>query len=363
MDIIFIGQFVSREESLTDLNYSQAANSYQITFLKLIKPKLIISIIPIFINKHSPFSFPIDKIKFINNPLKGNSFYHKILRLYKDTKHTLNIVRDSKIRNVWFYNITISNVFIFLYIFFFTKKKPYVLVADYSFSKTNLINVLLNYSIRISKGAIVWNSNIKHKNKFVVPNILDSSKIKLNQSKVINPVIIFSGSLGKTTGFEFALEFFSKYKNYELIITGMPYHYSDIEFNYLIEKYVSPNENINFYGLVNLERYHELLRGADIALSLRDAENKEHDGNFPSKILEYLSFGKFVVSTRKYNDIDSELYLYSKSNFKSFNKVLQTLLDLKPQEILDKRKFIYDNLLKNHTEKRLITAMRILIDK
>ena len=160
MDIIFIGQFVSREESLKDLNYSQAANSYQITFLKLIKPKLIISIIPIFINKHYQFSFPIEIINFINNPLKRNSFRHKLLRLYKDTKQTLNIVRDSKIRNVWFYNITISNVFIFLYVFLLTKKKTYVLVADYSFSKTNLINVLLNYSIRISKGVIVWNSNI-----------------------------------------------------------------------------------------------------------------------------------------------------------------------------------------------------------
>ena len=96
MDIIFIGQFVSREESLKDLNYSQAANSYQITFLKLIKPKLIISIIPIFINKHYQFIFPGEIINFINNPLKENSFGHKLLRLYKDTKQTLNIVRYSE---------------------------------------------------------------------------------------------------------------------------------------------------------------------------------------------------------------------------------------------------------------------------
>jgi hypothetical protein len=114
MDIIFIGQFVSKKESLNDINYSQAANLYQIKFLKLINPKLIISIIPVFVNKNYNFRFPDYFVNFINNPLPKNKIYYKIIRLLKDTYQTLKLINKSSIKDVWFYNITITNLLIVL---------------------------------------------------------------------------------------------------------------------------------------------------------------------------------------------------------------------------------------------------------
>ena len=45
MDLIFVGQFVSEKESLTNINYSRAANNYQHGFFEIIDPMLTISII------------------------------------------------------------------------------------------------------------------------------------------------------------------------------------------------------------------------------------------------------------------------------------------------------------------------------
>lgn len=363
MDIIFIGQFVSLKESLTNINYSQASNLYHIKFLKLIKPKLAISIIPFFINKNHNFKLPDHSVNFINNPIPKVNIYYKIKRLLKDTHQTLRLINKSNIKDIWLYNITIANLLIVFYLLLFTRKRLFVLVADYSFSKTNIVTLLVNIAIKHCHGTIVWNSKIPHKNRLILPDILDSEVIKLNTSSKIKPLILFSGSLGKTTGFEFALEFFSKYQDYELIITGKPYHYSEAEFNKLISDYVTPNDNIKYYGLLDLKKYYEVLTKVDIALSLRDPLVTQHDGNFPSKILEYLSFGKFVVSTKKYSDIDSQIYFYSEPDFISLNNTLSEILKLKSKDLLSLRKYIYDNLLENHTEKNLKKAIQLISKK
>ncbi len=359
MNLIFIGQFVSKIESLNDINYSQAANLYQIKFLKLVNPKIAISIIPIFVNKNDNFSFKDHAVTFINNPFLKNNLINKLVRLCKDTIQTLKIITSSSINDVWFYNITVSTVFIVYYLQLFTNKKVFVLVADYDFGK-NIIGFFVRKAIKNCDGAITWNSSIKHTNSRVVPDILDSEVIKLNLSKSIKPVFLFSGSLGKTTGFELALTFFSTYKDYELIITGKPYHYSKEEFDELISKYITPNDNIKYYGLLPLDKYYAILDSVDIALSLRDPIDPQHDGNFPSKILEYLSLGKMVISTKKYSDIDEFIYFYADSDLLSIDAVIVKILKIKGKDLEIKRRYIYNNLLENHTEKLLVKSIKFV---
>ena len=362
MKIIFIGQFVSNEESLTDLNYSQAANLYQLKFLKLIKPALAISIIPLFINKNKFFSYSKYDVNFINKytlKIRPN-FLNNLCRVFVNSFHSLKLIMKSDIKPVWFYNIDITTVFIALFLMLFTSKKVNILIADYSFSPFNLLSILVSIVIKMSSAAIVWNSLIIHKNRVVLPDILDSSVIKLNKSDTIQPKILFSGSLGKTTGFEHALSFFSKFNNYQFIITGKPYHYAENEFQLLIDKYVVPSNNITYHGLVSLDEYYDIIDTVDIALSFRDPDDPQHDGNFPSKILEYLSFSKFVLSTKKYNDIDPNLYFYTSYDFDSINETLIKILKLSKIEVSKKKELIYDILIRDHSEKALINAVKLL---
>ena len=89
MEILFIGQYVSIEESLTSPCYSQASNLYQKKFLKFTKPKLAISIIPIFVNKKKKFEYPDYPVNFINNPIIGKS--NKALKILRILKYKIQI--------------------------------------------------------------------------------------------------------------------------------------------------------------------------------------------------------------------------------------------------------------------------------
>jgi glycosyltransferase involved in cell wall biosynthesis len=206
-------------------------------------------------------------------------------------------------------------------------------------------------------GCIVWNSKIEHRNRVVLPDVLDSNAIRKNEFSELRRSVIFSGSLGQTTGFEVVLEYFSKHAEYHLVITGRPYNYSTEKFQELIDKFVTPYENILYLGLLPMDEYYRILDSVDIALSFRDPIDTQHDGNFPSKILEYLSFGKIVISTKQYFDIDSNIYFFTKPDELYIDKIFEEIFNLSEEEIGAKRKYIYNYLLANHTENALISAI------
>ena len=47
-----------------------------------------------------------------------------------------------------------------------------------------------------------------------------------------------------------------------------------------------------------------------ICLNLRNPYLLENNNNFPSKILDYFSKGKIVLSTMQYSEIDGANYIY-----------------------------------------------------
>ena len=357
MDLIFIGQFVSQEEALTSLYYSQAANMYQKRFIKFIQPSLAISIIPLAVNKNIEFDYSDYPVNFINHSISCKpNLISKILRILRDTRTTINLVCSAKSRDVWFYNITMSTFLIAVYLRFFSNKRLFVLVADYSFEK-KLSSRMIRALINSVNGCIVWNSKIKHRNRVVLPDVLDSNAIRKNEICQLRRNVIFSGSLGQTTGFEVVLEYFSRHPDYHLVITGRPYNYSAEQFQELIDKFVTPCQNIVYLGLLPMEEYYRILDSVDIALSFRDPMDTQHDGNFPSKILEYLSFGKIVISTKHYCDIDPNIYFFTKPDELYIDRIFEEIFNLSEEEIGNKRKYIYNYLLENHTETALLSAI------
>jgi hypothetical protein len=100
----------------------------------------------------------------------------------------------------------------------------------------------------------------------------------------------------------------------------------------------------------------------DVALSLRDPSDQEHRYNFPSKILEYLSKSKVVISTVKYKDIDNGLLFYSEFDVRSLSKTLDLLYILPCEDIIFRRGYIKNHLINNFTEQKVVQILKELIN-
>ena len=282
---IFIGSFVSQEESLLDNKISQAGIIFQEKIIKFLRPEINISLIPIFVKENKKFKY-FCEVKFIHNVTKYITLF-KYYKFFLDNIEAIKIIKDSKINELVFYNLDKQNFLIVLYSKIILKKKVLIIIADYARYDNKIVNKIFNKIYSYVDATLVLNSSIKlNKKSKTMVGIAAKTNIKINKLETLSKNIMMSGSLGKTTGFELALDFFSKNKEYNLHITGRPFRYSEDEFNFLIEKYINKNSNIIYYGLVDYTKYLEILEQCDIALSLRNPSDNEHKYNFPSKIIE-----------------------------------------------------------------------------
>ena len=245
----------------------------------------------------------------------------------------------------------------------FTRRKLYYIVADY-YSNSLYFQKLTNFLFSISSGCIVLNNNIKSKLSAkveVLAGIVETKDISTKPfNNKNNNNILFSGSLGKTTGFELALKMGKELNDYNLFISGKPYEYTDIEFQKLLDSHKS--DNIYYLGLLNHTEYLELIKKCNIALSLRDPKDIQHDYNFPSKILEYMSNGMIVISTKNYDELDENLYFRTKGFF--VKELIEAVLSIsKIENITDYKIKIANYIQENFTADNLLNMVIKLENK
>ena len=352
MGRIFIGQFVSDEESLLDKRISQAGNNYQLKFIKIVKPDISISIVPIFFNSQLVVNKESNVIK-----LKSNIKNNIINTLITNIKAFFLVKKNKKIENIWIYNITVSTILTTILLTLFSNKKIYYIVADYhnlNFFIQKLTKILLS----LSNGCIILSTNVKTKLKCKVemlPGIIESNEINISKAIKTNN-ILFSGSLGRTTGFELALKMAKQTKDINLYVTGIPYGYTSFEFQNILKLFKS--ENIFYLGLLNYTDYKKVISKCSIALSLRDPNDIQHNFNFPSKILEYMSKGIVVISTKMYNEINNDSYFFSSFSVNGLIKVTKKIL--KNKNLTDYRVNLNQYVYNNFTEKNLISKIEKL---
>lgn len=349
-DIVFIGSFVEDEISTDFIKISQAGNKFQNKFINFIDPFFSISIAPIFIRKKNHFN-DSNSIHFINNFLISRNFVFDFYKLIFDTIDVFLLIFRSKSNNIFFYNVDKQNILIIILLLLF-KKNVYLIIADYINYEENYINKFFNLIISSVSGIITLSNikQIKNNNILQLNGLVESNSLINLGNKKISRNVILSGSLGKTTGFELALETFSMNNEFNLYITGRPFRYTKNEFNKLINKYVQNNKNIHYMGLLDYQNYLNVLSSCDIALCLRKPDDIEHQYNFPSKILEYFSKSKLVVSTMKYNTLNNDSYFYSEFNTKSLIETLDLIISLPQSEIKTRRNNIYNFVKSNFTE-------------
>ena len=104
----------------------------------------------------------------------------------------------------------------------------------------------------------------------------------------------YAGILEPVTGIDRLMEAFHSIEDasYVLRISGKGSLAADVK------EMAVMDERIQYLGCPAYEQYMSNLYQADILVNPRNMELKENENNFPSKIMEYLATGKYVVSTK-----------------------------------------------------------------
>lgn len=236
---------------------------------------------------------------------KGKYTHKKYKNIFCYIKNSLKVAGDSRKYNyIWFYNICNANLLAYIIIKYIFRKKTYVIILDHTpANKTLSLQNLKEWLIKKSSGAIALSSRgiFKIKNIDYLAGIIPLNKIKT----IIHPInphkisFLFSGKLNLPAGFDMVLKVFKTFPNLELYITGPDSFEKEL---------IKNHPNIHYLGYLPYSDYLKLYDKVDICLNLRNPEYPENINNFPSKILEFFSFNKIVISTIEYPELKDFKY-------------------------------------------------------
>ena len=208
------------------------------------------------------------------------------------------LVKQKKIDAIVFYNMRLENSKLALY----AKKHFHIpIVLQYEDGLTNDAHikglkrfVFSNMEKKVLKeldGAFLVNSKIKVPcPSVVIRGAIREEQKEAEQKKNKVPKLLFSSTLDKQRGIEVLLEALKDTTaEFELTITGRGEAEEKIK--------NTKDARIRFLGYLDYETYKKELREADICLNVQLAHHEFGNFSFPSKIFEYLSAGKLVISS------------------------------------------------------------------
>lgn len=305
------------------INAPQAANNF---CFNLIESQCIdygISIVP---SSYFDDRIKNEKNMFFYHGKPSNKYWGFLQIIY------FNIICAIKVRNVkhiWFYNIVNANFLCYLILKYIYRRKLCIILLDHTPSKSFYkLQAYTPYLFKKASGLIslssrttISNYNIKYI-AGIIPSYKISDKIYSTNKK---KKFLFSGNLGAHGGFHMALEAFKHLPSVELYVTGLG--------NFNLE---TANElpNIRFLGYLSYTDYLKIYDEVDICLSFRDPALPENENNFPSKMLEYFSYNKAVISTINYPELVNFNYFICEYNQQSIVDLIIKVANLSDAELL-----------------------------
>jgi glycosyltransferase involved in cell wall biosynthesis len=303
--IIWIGSVFNDENVLKNNAISPAGNKWQLNFIYALinKGNKVVNIghYPIrifpwgkfFVSKRG--SFAPEKIRLICSSFLNLPFMRMIELNILYTIKIASLLREDQIKPnyVISYNAYFYNIIPLLFIKYIKKIKWISLVADPMNDHTNRINPF--NSLASANVFLSWKLFISSTSKNKIH--LDGG---INRIVELNPrifksedrFILYTGSISRHTGIEFLIQAFNhvKTEDVKLVICGK----GDTE---LLMKALQNNHRISFLGMVNEQKLASLYYNAYMFINPRLIAKKTNNSNFPSKILEYMSYCKPVIST------------------------------------------------------------------
>lgn len=106
------------------------------------------------------------------------------------------------------------------------------------------------------------------------------------------PVVVYTGSMGPHAGVSYLVEAFREVQNpdIELWICGFGR-------NAEVDRADAEHPRVRFLGLLPEDQLREVCERATLFVNPRPSSIPENAGNFPSKLLDYLKYGKPIIST------------------------------------------------------------------
>lgn len=305
---LFVSQLVS-QEIIQRYSCSQAAFNFCRSVVATDFFDATYSVIPVQVRERLP-----KKDGNIKN-IQIRFFPHRF-RIFKAVNSILEGVLCAlqclKFEHIWFYNINKHLLLSALLLKFIFRKKVFVIVADFDFRPTSVFTSAwwCSFMVKAADGRICLSGRGLFdglRNTKILPGIVPFDIDTELAGQTDKSTFLLSGSLVKSWGRDLAIDVFRANPQYILYISGILPSKELTEFKEKIEDV----PNIRYLGFLSYEDYTKVLDDVSCCLSLRDPDAFENQNNFPSKIFEFLSKGKEVVSTMNYSELAGAKYTLS----------------------------------------------------
>ena len=262
-----------------------------------------------------------DSVNFVQTRFFKHKGLGRLLNNIVDSFRVVN--RARRYQDIWYYNVEWTQILSFI-LLRMMGKRLYVIVADFTPPKRYFsLASLVEYIFTHSKGIISLSSRttFRHPNQTSIAGII-SSEILEERKKTPTPkkhLFLFSGGLEPIHGINLAIDAFKDVPEAELIITGKK-----------LKRDVSEYKNIHFKGYLSREEYEKLFKEVTSCISFRDPSYPENLNNFPSKIIEYMSYNKLILSTIQYPELEGLDYEYVEFDVDAVKEHLQKIMEEPP---------------------------------
>jgi len=349
--IIYISNYLSdkiMEERDNKEFYSPAANNKILAISKtLVKAGYKVCIVSPCLMKNNSFKVFEEKKENIEENMDiiyveglDCNFLNRFYSVFEQVKIIKKLRTVEDICGILFYDFFIESSFsaiISKYLFkirIFADYEEELFTKDYP---TSIYRLLLLFTRRfVAKrinGAIIVTSKLtkflQTKNVFVCRGFYTEFNEPINLNNNLKPVITYSGKMDSYRGLDILLDALGKIKfKCKLCITG----YGSLEkrIKEIVENSVFNNVTIDYKGFIAKKEYEELILSSDILINTQLINKESSHYLFPSKVIEYMSTGKIVISSN-ISDIEiisnEKVVLYNSDSPDEIARVINTVLE------------------------------------
>lgn len=275
--------------------------------------------------------------------------------------------KKKPIEAIVFYNMRLENAPVALY---FKKKYNIPILLQYEDGltrdasvtglKRKLYQRMERKTLLEIDGAFLVNSKIKVPCPYEVIRGAIRKVDALEHIKNPVPKILFASTLDEQRGVSVLLQSLREIEDeFELYVTGKGSSEGKVK--------ECQDHRIHFLGFIDYEEYEEVLKSADICINAQLTHQSFGNFSFPSKIYEYLSYQKLVVSSDVADAreaIGEIAFVYENDDPKALAKELKKAIAvLKDEEKYKEiRKKIADFIEENQIEK-VAERVNLLLDE